>query len=87
MVKPMGNRVVVKQKESETKTEGGIYLPENTIQKSKEGVITAIGALVSIVNIGDTILFNLFAGTEITVDKQKYLLICEEDILAVVEDK
>ena len=92
-VKPLNDRVLVKRLEAEEKTKGGIVLPDTAKEKPKQGIVEATGpgkledgkrqALQ--VKKGDKIIFESFAGTEITVDGQEYLLMREDDILGIVE--
>ena len=91
---PLGDRVLVKRSEAEERTAGGIVLPDSAKEKPKQGVIEAVGSgrtldngerVALTVRRGDTVLFTSYAGNEVTVDGQEYLLMREEDILAVVK--
>ena len=90
-IHPMGNRIVVQRAEAKT-TKGGILLPESAQQKPKEGIVIAVGPgkvdekghLQKIdVNVGDKILFSSYGGTDYKVDDQEFLILSEEDVLAV----
>ena len=92
-LKPLGNRVLVEPTEQEDITAGGIVLPETAKEKPQQGVILAIGPgardedgkhIPMDVAKGDKILFAKYSGTEIKLDGKKYLIMREEDILAVV---
>jgi len=96
-VKPLGDRIVVRRQEAQEKTVGGIYLPDSAKDKPQRGKVLAVGAGSLLkdgsrknlqVKEGDTVLFTAWAGDEF---KEKsggdaYLLMREEDVLAVVEE-
>ncbi len=92
-VKPLGGRVLVKRIEETESTKGGIIIPDSAKEKPKEGKIVALGTgkldkdgkkVAFNVKVGDRVLFTSYAGTEITVDDDEYLIMSEEDILGVV---
>ena len=92
-VKPLGDKVLVKRLEAEAKTKGGIVLPDTAKEKPKEGKIIAVGDGKLLddgkrakfqVKKGDRILFASYAGTEIKIDGEEYLIMSEDDILAVI---
>ncbi len=92
-LKPLGNRVVVEPLEQEEITAGGIVLPETAKEKPQQGLILAIGPgardedgkrIAMDVAVGDKILFAKYSGTEIKMDGKKYLILREDDILAVI---
>lgn len=88
-IKPLGNRVLVKKLEQEErKTPGGIVLPESVKdEKAIRGEVVAVGTAEKIeVKEGDKVLISAYAGTEVTVDDQKYLLVKSTDILAIIEE-
>ncbi len=94
MLKPLGDRVVIRVLEQEEKTASGIYLPDTAKEKPSQGEVVAVGAgkvaddgkrIALDVNVGDKIIFSKYAGTEVKFDGQKYLIVSERDILAVVE--
>jgi chaperonin GroES len=93
-VRPLGEKVLVKRVEAEDKTAGGIVLPDTAKEKPKRGMVQAVGdgklldtgkrsALQ--VKKGDQVLFSSYAGTEIKVDGDEFLIMDESDILAIVE--
>ena len=95
-MKPLGDRVIVKRLEAEEKTAGGIILPETAKEKPKEGKVVAVGPGRVLdsgerskmqLKKGDRILFSSYAGDEVKVDDEEYLLMKEEDVLAVVKSK
>jgi chaperonin GroES len=84
----------VKRLEAEEKTAGGIVLPDTAKEKPKQGKVIALGDGKRLdsgetadfqVEEGDTVLFGSFAGTEVTVDGEEYVLMSEDDILAIIE--
>ncbi|HGZ4189916.1 TPA: co-chaperone GroES [Staphylococcus aureus] len=94
MLKPIGNRVIIEKKEQEQTTKSGIVLTDSAKEKSNEGVIVAVrtGRLLNDgtrvtpeVKEGDRVVFQQYAGTEVKRDNETYLVLNEEDILAVIE--
>jgi chaperonin GroES len=93
-LRPLQDRIIVKRVEEETKTAGGLFIPETAKEKPQRGKIVAVGngkktedgkVLPLDVKVGDTVLFGKYAGTEIKVDGDDLLMMREDDILAVVE--
>ncbi|NLW44756.1 MAG: co-chaperone GroES [Syntrophomonadaceae bacterium] len=93
-VKPLGDRVVVKVIKTEEKTKSGIVLPDTAKEKPQEGEIIAVGTGRMLdngqkvdleVKVGDRIIFSKYAGTEIKIDGEEYLIFSERDILAILE--
>lgn len=94
MIKPLGDRVVIKVLEREEKTKSGIVLPDTAKEKPQEGKIVAVGTgkvlengqrLPLDVKEGDKVIYSKYAGTEVKFDGQDYLILSERDILAIVE--
>ena len=92
--KPLHDRVVVSRFSEETKTAGGIILPDTAQEKPSEGVVVATGGgarsddgTVTPLDVkkGDHVLFGKFGGTEITVDGEELMILRESDILGVIE--
>ncbi|GAB4487307.1 MAG: co-chaperone GroES [Thermodesulfovibrionales bacterium] len=83
--KPLKDRVFVKFSEENEKTAGGIYIPDTAKEKPQKGTVEAVGSEVKDVKVGNTILFDKYSGSKITVDSNEYLIIKEEDILGIVE--
>ena len=88
------DRIIVKRVEEETKTAGGLFIPETAKEKPQRGKIVAAGngkktedgkVLPLDVKVGDVVLFGKYAGTEVKVDGEEYLMMREDDLLAVVE--
>lgn len=88
-IRPLGDRVVIKRVETEEVTKGGILLAGVSKEKPQEAVVTAVGPGTSEVKmevkVGDKILFSKFAGTEVKVDGQEYMILKQDEILAVIE--
>jgi len=93
-VRPLGEKVLIKRVEAEGKTAGGIVLPDTAKEKPKEGKVIAIGdgrilksgeRVKFQVKKGDRVLFSSYGGTEVKIDGEDYLLMSEDDILAVIE--
>ncbi len=93
MIKPLGDRVVLRALEREEKTSSGIVLPDTAKEKPQEAEVVAVGPgryedgkLVAVdVKVGDRVIFSKYAGTEVKYDGTEYLVVRESDILAVVE--
>jgi chaperonin GroES len=92
--KPLRDRVLVKYSEESEKTAGGLYIPDTAKEKSQKGQVVAVGPgkvtedgkLQPIsVKVGDTVLFDKYSGSKVTMDDVEYLIIREEDILGIVE--
>ena len=95
-IRPLHDRVVVKRVEEETKTAGGIVLPGSAAEKPSEGVILAVGTGKPLdngqirpldVKVGDKVLFGKYSGSEVKVDGEHYIVMREEDVMAVIESK
>ncbi|AVQ98034.1 co-chaperonin GroES [Oceanobacillus picturae] len=93
MIKPLGDRVVIELVEQEEKTASGIVLPDSAKEKPQEGKVVAVGSgrvtengekVALEVAEGDRIIFSKFAGTEVKYEGTEYLILRENDILAVV---
>ncbi|HHT9152060.1 MAG TPA: co-chaperone GroES [Candidatus Hypogeohydataceae bacterium YC40] len=94
-IRPLDDRVVIERMEAEEKTPGGIVLPDTAKEKPQKGKIVAEGAgkllesgkrVPLSVKKGDLVLFGKYAGTEITVDGEEYLIMREADLLAKIEE-
>ena len=92
-VKPLGDRVLLKQLEAETKSAGGIILSTSAKEEPQLAKVIAVGPGKVVdgkmtemqVKVGDTVFYGKYVGTEIKVDGEKYLLMSESDILAIAE--
>jgi len=93
MIKPLGDRVIIELVEQEEKTASGIVLPDSAKEKPQEGKVIAVGPgsvndkgekVALEVSEGDNVIFSKFAGTEIEYEGTEYLILREDDILAII---
>lgn len=93
-LRPLGDRVVLKVVEAEDKTKGGIILPDTAKERPQQGEIVAVGTGKVLENgervplevkVGDRVIFSRYAGTEVKVAGEEYLIVNERDLLAVVD--
>ncbi|MDT8375396.1 MAG: co-chaperone GroES [Mariprofundaceae bacterium] len=93
-VRPLHDRVIVHRLDEEEKTAGGIIIPDSAKEKPVQGKIIAVGKGKSLENgevrpldvkKGDTVIFSTYAGTEIKLDGETFLMMREDDILGVIE--
>lgn len=93
-IKPIGDKILIKRLQAEEKTKGGIVLPETAKEKPKEGRVVALGQGRLLdngtrspftVKENDRIIFSSYAGTEIKIDGEEYLILTEEEVLAIVK--
>jgi chaperonin GroES len=85
-IKPLGDRVLVKMVQMETKTAGGIYIPQTAQEKTQEGVVLAVGDDEAIkVKVKDRVIYDKYAGSTIKVDGEEQLIVKMSDILAVIQ--
>ena len=94
--RPLGDRVLVKRVEEETKTKGGIIIPDTAKEKPQEGEVISVGpgarddsGKIQPLDVkkGDKILFGKWSGTEVKIDGVEYLVMKESDIMGVIETK
>ncbi len=91
-IKPLADRVVVQVLEGEEKTKSGIVLPDTAKEKPQQAKVLAVGPgkyengnlVPTTVKVGDTVVFAKYAGTEIKIDGEEYLILRESDILATI---
>jgi chaperonin GroES len=92
-IKPLGDKVLVKRTEPETKTASGIYLPESAKEKPQEAQVIAVGQgrllengerLPFQVKKGDKVLLNKWGGSDVKIEDEEYLIVTEDDILGVI---
>jgi chaperonin GroES len=83
--KPLKDRVFVSYTEELERTAGGIYIPDAAKEKPQKGKVDAVGSEVKTLKVGDTVLFDKYAGTKIAIDGTDFLIVKEEDILGVFE--
>ena len=94
MVRPLHDRLIVKRLEEEERTKGGIIIPDTAKEKPIEGRVIAVGEgkikkdgtkIPMEVKKGDRILFAKYGGTEVKLDGEEYLMMKEDDVLAIIE--
>jgi chaperonin GroES len=93
-IRPLNDRVLVQRTEEETKTKGGIIIPDTAKEKPAEGKVIAAGngrlgddgkRIPLEIKKGDRVLFSKYGGTEVKVDVEEYLIMREDDILGIIE--
>ncbi|HEY7745765.1 MAG TPA: co-chaperone GroES [Desulfuromonadales bacterium] len=93
-IRPLHDRIIVERVEEETKTAGGLIIPDTAKEKPQQGKVIAVGKgkttedgkqLGMDVKVGDRILFGKYAGTEIKIEGKEYLMMREDDVLGVIE--
>ena len=88
MIKPLADRVLVEPKEAETKTAGGLIIPDTAKEKPQQGVVVAAGPGKKDepmeVKVGDVVLYGKYSGTEVSYEGKKYLIMKQSDILATL---
>lgn len=94
-IRPLGDKILVKRDEAQTKTESGIFLPESGKERPKTGTVEAVGTgalntdtgerIPLAVKKGEKVIFSSYAGTEVKLEGQEFLMMSEEDILAVID--
>jgi chaperonin GroES len=87
-IKPLSDRVLVEPVAAETQTASGIYIPETAKEKPQKGKVVAVGGgnkdHEMTVKVGDTVLYGKYSGTELKLEGTDYLMMREDDILAIV---
>jgi chaperonin GroES len=92
-IKPLADRILIEPVEAETKTHGGLYIPDNAKEKPMQGNVVAVGAgrrsdkgeiIPMELKVGDKVLYGKYSGTEVTIDGKNYLIAKENDVLAVL---
>jgi chaperonin GroES len=93
-LRPLGDKILIKRVEAESKTKSGIVLPDTAKEKPKRGKVVAVGdgklldngeKSTFTVKKGDEVIFTSYAGTEIKIDGEELMIMSEDDVLAVVE--
>jgi chaperonin GroES len=92
-VKPLADRVIIRPLEAETKTSGGIIIPDSAKEKPQKGEVVAVGPgkfndsgklVAPSLKIGDKVLYGKYSGTEVTFEGDEYTIMRESDVLAVI---
>ena len=86
-IKPLGDRVLVKNEESEEKTAGGIFIPQTAQEKTQTGIVVEVGDDKEVIKVkkGYRIMFDKYAGTTVTIEGVDHLIMKMDDILVVIE--
>ena len=88
-IKPLADRVLVKPVKAESKTASGIIIPEAAQEKTQTAIVKAIGPGTEkepvTVKVGETIMYDKYAGTQIKMDGEDYLIVKQSDIIAIIE--
>jgi chaperonin GroES len=87
MIKPLADRVVLEREPEKTITDSGIFIPTATIERESIAIVRAIGAEVKELELEDKVIYKDYSTTQVKVDGTEYLIIKEEDIIAIVEEK
>lgn len=87
-IKPLSDRVIIEPAAAETKTASGIFIPDTAKEKPQKGIVLAVGNGKKdepmTVKVGDTVLYGKYAGSDLKLDGKDYLIMREEDILAII---
>ena len=84
-LQPLADYLVTVAEDAQTKTSSGLYLPDNAAEKPKIAKVVAVGDDVKRVKVGDRVVYKSYSTTEVKVDKDEYILVKEEDVLATVK--
>ena len=89
MIRPLADRVVIEPKAAETQTASGLYIPDTAKEKPQQGTVVAAGPGKKDepmeVKVGDVVIYGKYAGTEVKLNKEEYIIVRQNDILAIVE--
>ncbi len=87
-IQPLSDRVLIEPQEAETKTASGLYIPDSAKEKPQKGKVVAVGKgkedIKMTVKVGDTVLYGKYSGSELKFDGKDYMMMREEDILAII---
>ena len=93
-IRPLGDRILVKRQEEKEQMKGGIYIPDTAVEKPQRGEIKAVGKgklnekgvrVALEVKVGDLVLFGKYSGSEVKFDDNEYMIMREDDILAILD--
>ena len=92
-LKPLGDRVVLQHKTAEETTQSGIILPDSAKEKPQEAVVVAVGpgkevdgSIIDMqVKVGDQVIYSKYAGTDVKFEDEEYVIVSQNDIIAIVE--
>ena len=88
MLKPLADRVVIEPKEAETKTASGLFIPDTAKEKPQQGTVVAVGPGTKdnqmTLKVGDNVIYGKYAGTEFHLDGKDYMIMRENDVIAII---
>ena len=88
MIKPLADRVLIEPQEAQTKTAGGLYIPDTAKEKPQQGIVVAVGPGTKdnamTLKIGDKVIYGKYAGTEFHLDGKDYMIMRESDVIAII---
>ncbi|MEI9913819.1 MAG: co-chaperone GroES [Candidatus Saccharibacteria bacterium] len=84
-LQPLADYIVTVAEDAQTKTNSGLYLPGNAAEKPKTAKVVAVGKDVKQIKVGDRVVHKTYSTTEVKVDNQDYIIVKEEDVLAIVK--
>ena len=86
-VKPLADRVMVKLEKDETKTAGGLFIPDTAQEKTQRGVVVEVGDDKEVIKVkaGQKVMYDKYAGTQIQIDGEEHLILKMSDLIAIVE--
>lgn len=85
-LQPLGDRVLIKVEAAEEKTKGGLFIPQNAQEKTQMAVVVAVGDDETIkVKVGDKVMYDKYAGTNVKIDGEEHLVVRFTDLIAVVK--
>lgn len=86
-VNPLGDRVLIKVQEGDTKTAGGIIIPQTAQEKTQTGVVVAVGTDSDVIKVklNDKVMYDKYAGTQLKIDGADHLIVKMSDILAIID--
>ncbi|AHC14348.1 co-chaperone GroES [Salinispira pacifica] len=86
-VQPLGDRVLLKTEAGEEKTSGGLFIPQTAQEKTQTAVVTAIGDDTDVitVKVGDRVMYDKYAGTQVKIDGDDHLIVSFSDIIAIIK--
>ncbi len=85
-IQPLGDRVLIKIQEMESQTKGGLFIPDTAKEKTQRGEVVAVGSSEDIsVKVGDIVLYDKYAGSNLTIEDVEHLIVRIDDIIAIVK--
>ncbi len=93
-IRPLNDRIIARRVEDQEQMRGGLYIPDTAKEKPQEGLVIAVGQgrilnngerVAMDIKAGDKVLFGKYAGTEVKLDGEEYLILREDDVLGIIE--